>query len=232
MIVPRRSGDRGQADHGWLNSQHTFSFADYHDARHMGFRTLRVINEDRVKPGMGFGTHPHKDMEIISWVLSGALAHRDSLGTGSVIQPGDLQRMSAGEGVLHSEFNASSNEDVHFLQIWILPEAKGLPASYEQKRFEPAEREGRLRLLGSRDGREGSVTVHQDVALYAALLQPGSEVAHALAPGRHAWVQVARGAVALNGALLRTGDGAAVADEPALTLRADQPSEVLLFDLA
>lgn len=232
MITRRPSGERGHAQHGWLDSHHTFSFSDYHDPKHMGFRALRVINEDRVAPGKGFGTHPHRDMEIISYVLDGALEHRDSMGTGSVIRPGDVQRMSAGTGVTHSEFNASRTDPVHFLQIWILPEKASLPPSYEQKSFSSEERRNRLRLVASRDGGEGAVTVHQDVALYAAVLDPSASVTHRLAPGRHAWVQVARGAVDVAGQRLAAGDGAAISDEAEITLQAGEPSEVLVFDLA
>ncbi len=232
MITLRRSNERGHAQHGWLDSHHTFSFADYYDPRHMGFRTLRVINEDRVKGGMGFGTHPHKDMEILSWVLEGALEHKDSLGTGSVVRPGEIQRMSAGTGVLHSEYNGSKTDLLHFLQIWIIPEARGLAPGYEQKGFTEAERQGRLRLIASPDGGDGSVTVHQDLSLYDGLLSPGEEVTHSLAAGRHAWVQVARGAVSLNGERMLAGDGAALSNELQLFLRAEQASEVLVFDLA
>ena len=232
MIRVRRADERGKAEHGWLSSRHTFSFGDYYDPSHMGFRQLRVINEDRVQPGKGFPTHAHSDMEIVTWVLDGALEHEDSLGNGSVIRPGDIQRMSAGTGVTHSEFNSSRAELVHFLQIWILPEARGLPPGYEQQAFPDAERRARLRLIGSRDGRERSVTIHQDVGLYATLLAAGEEVAHVLRPGRHAWVQVARGTVALNGLALEDGDGAAVSDEARLELLARTPAELLLFDLA
>jgi len=232
MITLRRSGDRGHAQHGWLDSRHTFSFADYHDPAHMGFRALRVVNEDRVQPGQGFATHRHRDMEIVTYVLDGALAHKDSLGTGSVIRPGEVQRMSAGTGIAHSEFNHSASDLVHFLQIWILPEREGLPPSYEQREFPAAERTGALRLVASRDGRDGSVTVHQDVAILATLLPAGAEATHALAPGRHAWVQVARGAVDLNGMALAAGDGAAASSEPALRLRATTDAEALVFDLA
>jgi redox-sensitive bicupin YhaK (pirin superfamily) len=232
MITLRPSRERGHAAHGWLDSRHTFSFADYHDPRHMGFRTLRVINEDRVQPARGFGTHPHRDMEIISYVIEGALAHRDSMGTGSVIRPGEVQRMSAGTGVTHSEMNPSAGEPVHFLQIWILPERAGLRPSYEQKAFPAEERQDRLLLVAARDGREGAVTVHQDVALYAGLLGEGARVGHALAAGRHAWVQVVRGAIALNGQALAEGDGAAVSDEAQFDLVARAPAEVLVFDLA
>jgi redox-sensitive bicupin YhaK (pirin superfamily) len=232
MITVRKAQERGHARHGWLESFHTFSFADYHDPAHMGFRDLRVINEDRVQPGRGFGTHSHRDMEIVSYVLSGALAHEDSLGTGSVIRPGDVQRMSAGTGVSHSELNPSPTEPVHFLQIWILPERDGLAPSYEQRHFPAAERAGRLRLVASRDGRDGSLRVHQDVAVHAALLGPGHAVAHALRPGRHAWLQVARGRCTLNGVALEVGDGAAVSDETSLRLERADDAEVLLFDLA
>jgi hypothetical protein len=232
MITIRPAEERGRADFGWLDSRHTFSFGDYRDPSHMGFRALRVINEDRVKPAQGFGTHSHRDMEILSYVLEGELAHADSMGTGSVIRPGDVQRMSAGTGVLHSEKNPSPTEPVHFLQIWLLPERRGLEPGYEQKRFEPAEKSGRLRLVASRDGRDGAITVHQDVDLYAGLLGPGEEARLVLRPGRHAWVQVARGEITANGQRLRAGDGAAVSDEPALDLAASTDSEVLVFDLA
>jgi hypothetical protein len=232
MIRVRRADERGKAEHGWLSSRHTFSFGEYYDPSHMGFRQLRVINEDRVQPGKGFPTHAHSDMEIVTWVLDGALEHEDSLGNGSVIRPGDIQRMSAGTGVTHSEFNSSRAELVHFLQIWVLPEARGLPPGYEQQAFPDTERRARLRLIGSRDGRERSVTIHQDVGLYATLLAAGEEVAHVLRPGRHAWVQVARGTVALNGHALEDGDGAAVSDEARLELLARTPAELLLFDLA
>ena len=232
MLTIRRSHERGHANHGWLDSHHTFSFADYHDPRYMGFRTLRVINEDRVAAGKGFGTHPHRDMEIISYVLDGALEHRDSMGTGSVIRPGDVQRMSAGTGVTHSEFNHSKTEGVHFLQIWILPEARGSAPGYEQKRFEPAERQGKLRLIAARDGRDGAVTVHQDVSLYAALLAPGDTVRHAFAPGRQGWLQIARGAVKIGDATLQAGDGAAIQQTEQVEITATAATELLLFDLA
>ena len=232
MITRRLAQDRGHAHHGWLESYHTFSFADYYEPRYLGFRTLRVINEDRVQPSEGFGTHPHRDMEIISSVLEGALEHKDSLGTGSVITPGEVQRMSAGTGVTHSEFNHSSSELVYFLQIWILPERTGLPPSYEQRMFPTEEKQGQLRLVASHDGREGSVTIHQVVDLYASLLAPGEAVTHRLSPSRHAWVQVARGTVRLKDATLSAGDGAAVSGETLLTLTAQDRAEVLLFDLA
>src|SRR5882724_1405845 len=204
MIVTRPAAERGHFDHGWLDTSHTFSFASYHDPRQMGFRALRVINEDRVKPGEGFGTHAHRDMEILTWVLEGALGHKDSMGNGSIIRPGDLQRMSAGTGVTHSEFNPSQAEPVHFLQIWILPERAGLPPSYEQRAFPTEEKRGKLRLVASRDGREGSVTIHQAVDLYTSLLAPGEVVTHLCTPGRYAWVQVARGSLMLNDTALST----------------------------
>jgi redox-sensitive bicupin YhaK (pirin superfamily) len=230
----RRARERGHADHGWLDSWHTFSFADYHDPRHMGFRALRVINEDRVAPGGGFPRHPHRDMEIVSYVLEGALEHKDSLGTGSVIRPGDVQRMSAGTGVLHSEYNASKTEPVHFLQIWILPDRAGHAPGYEQKTFSDADKRGRLRLVASPDGADGSVTIHQDARIHATVLARGAGVEHALAPGRHAWVHVARGAAEVNGTPLAAGDAAALTNESALRLRGagDGDAELLVFDLA
>ena len=231
MIQIRRAAERGQTQLPWLDSRHTFSFGDYHDPEHMGFRALRVINDDRVAPGQGFGTHPHRDMEIITYVLDGALEHRDSLGNGSVIRPGEVQRMSAGTGIRHSEVNASQQQPVHFLQIWILPEVAGLPPSYEQRALPPAAHGG-LALAASPDGRDVSVTVHQDVTLYAAQLAARQSATHRLAAGRHAWMQVARGSVTLNGQTLADGDGAAVSDEPQLVLAADGPAEILLFDLA
>lgn len=231
MIEVRKAEARGHADHGWLDTRHTFSFADYYDPNFMGFGPLRVINEDRVAPGQGFGAHGHRDMEIISYVLEGALEHRDSLGNGSVIRPGDVQRMSAGTGVRHSEFNASETELVHFLQIWILPERPGGEPGYEQKSFPEDERRGRLRLIGSRDGREGSVTIQQDVDLYSSLLWEGQVIEHRPAAGRKVWIQVARGSVAVNGERLEAGDGAAITDEPAIELRGSGDSELLLFDM-
>jgi redox-sensitive bicupin YhaK (pirin superfamily) len=232
MITVRHAEERGRSAIDWLDSRHTFSFADYHDPKHMGFRALRVLNDDRVSASSGFGSHSHRDMEIISYVLSGELGHKDSMGTGSTIVPGDVQRMSAGTGVTHSEWNHSKSEAVHFLQIWIVPEKKGAPPGYEQKRFAPEELANTLKLVASRDGRDGSVTVHQDVALYATKLSPGGSVTHALAKDRHAWVQVARGGVELNGTRLGEGDGAALHDEALLTLRATSDAEVLVFDLA
>jgi redox-sensitive bicupin YhaK (pirin superfamily) len=232
MITIRPSAERGGGNHGWLNTKHTFSFSDYWDPKWMGFRSLRVINEDRVAPNTGFPTHPHRDMEIITYVLEGKLEHKDSLGTGSVILPGDGQRMTAGSGIRHSEFNPSMTEPVHFLQIWILPENAALPPSYEQKRFSEAEKEGKLRLIASPDAGNGSVKINQDAKLYVALLKPGEEVSHEFAPGRYGWLQVARGAVELNGKRLNQGDGAAISDEKKLTIRGVENSEVLLFDLA
>ena len=231
MIAIRRANERGHAQHGWLESFHTFSFAGYRDPRHMGFRDLRVINEDRVQPGRGFGTHSHRDMEIVSVVLAGALEHADSLGNGSTIRPGEVQLMRAGTGVTHSEHNASQRELVHFLQIWILPEREGLAPAYAQRAFPESERAGRLRLVLSPDGRDGSLPIAQDVTLHSALLRDGESVVHALSPGRHAWVQVARGALELNGLALAAGDGAALSDEPRLELRGLGLGELLLFDL-
>jgi quercetin 2,3-dioxygenase len=231
-LALRKSEDRGRANFGWLDSRHSFSFGQYHDDAHMGFGPLRVINDDRVAPGGGFSPHGHSDMEIISYVLDGGLAHKDSLGTGSVIQPGDVQRMSAGTGIRHSEFNASDSDPVHFLQIWIIPERRGLAPSYEQKTFDASEKTGKLRLVGSRDGREGSVTIHRDVDFYATLLGPSHTVTHELKAGRGAWVQVARGAVRLNGTTLSAGDGAAVEAAGTLTLDGANDAEVLIFDMA
>ena len=232
MLKLRRAEERGRANFGWLDSRHTFSFGHYHDPDHMGFGPLRVINDDRVAGGEGFPAHPHADMEIVSYVLDGALEHKDSLGTGSVIRPGDVQRMSAGSGIRHSEFNGSKTEPVHFLQIWIIPEKKGLQPGYEQKTFATADNRGKLRLVGSRDGRDGSVTIHQDVDLYATVLGETDAVTHTLKPGRKAWVQVARGSARLNGEDLREGDGVAVEESGALALAgAAKDAEILLFDL-
>ena len=231
MFALRRAEDRGHADHGWLNTYHTFSFGDYYDPKRMGFSNLRVINDDTVTPSGGFGTHGHRDMEIISYVLDGALKHEDSMGNGSVIRPGDVQRMSAGTGVMHSEFNASDSEPVHFLQIWVLPEKEGLKPSYEQKTFANEEKQGRLRLVGSRDGRHGSVTIHQDVDLYATVLSEGDHVSHVLADGRKGWVQVAQGSVVLNDQQLNHGDGVAIEGPATLTLTGTTDAEVLLFDM-
>ena len=232
MIQVRKSNERGHADHGWLDSHHTFSFADYYDPAAMGFRALRVINEDRVAPAQGFGTHGHRDMEILSYVLDGGLAHKDSSGGGGVIRPGDVQRMSAGTGVMHSEFNASRTDPVHFLQIWLVPDRRGIAPGYEQKTFPPEQRQGQLRLIASPDAADGSLKIHQDARVYTTLLGKGDSVTHALAPGRHARVQVARGKIRLGDVTLSAGDGAAISEESSLRLTADEPSEVLLFDLA
>jgi redox-sensitive bicupin YhaK (pirin superfamily) len=232
MLELRRAGERGYADHGWLRSFHTFSFADYYDPRHMGFGALRVINEDRIQAGTGFGTHGHRDMEIVSYVLDGALAHEDSMGNGSSIVPGDVQRMSAGRGVMHSEYNHAPDGVTHFLQIWIEPNVRGIDPSYEQKHFAPADKRGRLRLVASPDGRDGSVTIHQDAALYAALLDGAERATHALAPGRRAYVHVARGRLSVNGQALEAGDALKLSAEPQVVLERGVDAEVLLFDLA
>jgi quercetin 2,3-dioxygenase len=231
MISIRRSNERGHFDHGWLKTYHTFSFDQYYDPRYMGFRNLRVINEDFVAPGRGFPKHGHRDMEIITYILEGALKHEDSMGNGSVIRPGDVQRMSAGTGVRHSEQNASQAERVHLLQIWILPHTVDLEPSYEQKAFSADERRGQLRLIASEDGRDGSVKVHQDVSLFASILDAQQEVAREMDPLRHAWVQIARGAITLNGEKAQQGDGVVITGESQLNVRADEPAEILLFDL-
>ena len=231
MILVRRAGERGGGDHGWLRTRHTFSFADYFDPRWMNFRALRVLNEDIVEPGHGFPRHSHRDAEIVSLVLEGSLEHKDSMGNGSVIRPGDVQRMSAGTGVSHSEYNPSKTERVHFLQIWFLPDRRGYPPSYEQREFSAEQRRDRLALLASNDGREGSVTIHQDVDLYMGALAPGAELAHELRSGRHAWVQVTRGRLRVLGEELNTGDGAAISEEAKVALSAPEATEVVLFDL-
>ena len=232
MIDIRHAEERGAANFGGLDSRHTFSFGDYYDAKQMGFGPLRVINEDLVSPGQGFGTHGHKDMEIISYVLEGALEHKDSIGTGSVIRPGDVQVMSAGTGISHSEFNHSKTEPVHFLQIWVVPDREGIAPRYEQKTFPDVDKRRKLRLVGSSDGREGSVVVHQDVSLFAALLNSGEQVTYALQSGRKGWLQIVRGSVTMNGRDLDAGDGAAVTGEPALAVTAKvDATEILLFDL-
>ena len=232
MIRVRPAGERGRTRTNWLDSRHTFSFNRYYDPRHTGFRKLLVINEDRVAPGQGFGAHSHSDMEIFSYVVEGALEHRDSAGGSGVIRPNELQRMSAGTGVSHSEFNASETEPVHFLQIWILPEREGLKPGYEQRAFPERERRGRLRLIASREGSDGSLTIHQDVKVYDALLARGDEVTHQLARERHAWLQVIKGTVNVNGTTLRAGDGAAASEEASLTISASEDAEIMLFDLA
>ncbi len=231
MLQIRKAAERGHADHGWLNTWHTFSFADYHDPRHMGFGALRVINEDRVQPGEGFGTHPHQDMEIISYVINGALEHKDSMGNGTVIRPGDVQRMSAGTGITHSEFNPSCEAPVHFLQIWILPDTKGLEPGYEQKFFSNEEKRGRLRLVASKDGRDGSLTIHQDAALYDSILEEGMEMHYPVPAGHHLWLQVVCGAVNVNGVSLGQSDGATISDEALLKIIAEKDSKFLLFNL-
>jgi quercetin 2,3-dioxygenase len=231
MITVRKSKERGASNFGWLDSKHTFSFGHYYDPKNMGFGALRVINEDVVTGGAGFGTHPHDNMEIISYVLEGGLAHKDSIGTGSVIRPGDVQRMSAGTGIAHSEFNASKEDPVHFLQIWVLPEERGLKPSYEQKSFPAENRKGKLQLVGARDGRDGAVTIHQDLDLFVANLDKGDAVSHALRPRRKAWVQVTRGEVSVNGTVVGQGDGAALTDEAEVRIAANDNAEVLVFDL-
>jgi redox-sensitive bicupin YhaK (pirin superfamily) len=228
----RRSQDRGHANHGWLDSFHSFSFADYYDPAHMGFGALRVINEDRVQAGMGFGTHGHRDMEIVSYVLSGALEHKDSMGNGSIIEPGNVQRMSAGTGVRHSEYNPSSANATHFLQIWIQPDAVGIAPGYEEKTFTEADKRGRLRLIASPDGREGSVTIHQDALLFAGLFDGAEAATHPIVPGRRAYVHVALGEVTVNGQPLGAGDALKLTGEPSLRIEAGRDAEVLVFDLA
>ncbi len=231
MIRVRRAADRGHANHGWLDTFHTFSFADYSDAKHHHFRSLRVINEDRVAPGQGFGMHGHRDMEIVTYVLDGALQHKDSLGNGSILRPGEFQRMSAGSGIRHSEFNPSPTEPVHLYQIWLFPNEHGVKPSYEQKAFAEEERLGRFRIVASPDGADGSLQIQQDARVFLSTLPAGQSVTHELSAGRHAWLQVLRGRVSLNGTLLDTSDGAAVSEEHLLTVQADQPAEVMLFDM-
>ncbi|MFL6658515.1 MAG: pirin family protein [Massilia sp.] len=231
MLQIRKSEDRGNANHGWLQSKHTFSFGDYHDPHHVGFGPLLVINEDRVAPGQGFGTHGHRDMEIISYVLEGALEHKDSIGTGSVLHYGDVQRMSAGSGVRHSEFNGSKTAPVHFLQIWIQPNVGGIAPSYEEKHFTPESKQGQLRLIASGDGRDGSVLIHQDAAIFASLLNGSDQLSHTLAAGRIAYVHVIRGQVTVNGNALKGGDALKITGEPSVTLEQAEAAEVLVFDL-
>jgi redox-sensitive bicupin YhaK (pirin superfamily) len=232
MMQLRKATERGHANHGWLDSHHTFSFADYHDPAHMGFRALRVINEDRVTGGQGFGKHSHRDMEIISYVLEGGLEHKDSMGTGAVIRPGDVQRMSAGTGVTHSEYNASKRDPVHFLQIWLMPDQRGIQPSYEQKTFSAEDKAGRLRLVASPDGREGSVTIHTDAALYAGIFDAGQRAEHALAPGRHAWVHVVRGSAKINDTVVSAGDAVGLSGERTVRIEGIDAAELLVFDLA
>jgi quercetin 2,3-dioxygenase len=232
MITIRPASERGRGEYGWLDTRHTFSFNEYHDGRHMSFRALRVMNEDWIAPGKGFGTHGHRDMEIVTYVLDGALAHKDSLGNGSVLRPGEFQRMTAGTGIEHSEFNPSDSEPVHLYQIWLFPERRGLVPSYDQRAFPLAERQGKLRLVASPDGRDGSLSINQDAEVYLTTLDAGDQVTHSLPAGRHAWIQVLRGGVRLNDVDLAVSDGAAVSEESVLSVRASQPSEVMLFDLA
>ncbi|MGZ6988588.1 MAG: pirin family protein [Thermoanaerobaculia bacterium] len=233
MITIRPARERGHANHGWLDTWHSFSFADYHDEAHMGFRALRVLNDDTVQPGMGFGTHGHRDMEIVSYVLDGALAHKDSMGNGSAIVPGDVQYMSAGTGVRHSEFNASATEPVHFVQIWIVPDRAGYAPRYGQIRVEKVEKTGRPRLVASPDGADGSLAIRQDARLYASVLEPGTETTFALPRARHLWVQSLRGSVEVNGHALEAGDGLAASDETSFTFKAPKgEAELLIFDLA
>ena len=232
MMKIRKANERGHAEHGWLDSYHTFSFADYYDPAHMGFRALRVINEDRVTAGQGFGKHSHRDMEIISYVLEGALEHKDSMGTGAVIRPGDVQRMSAGTGVTHSEFNASKTEGVHFLQIWLMPDRRNIAPSYEQKTFSRADKAGRLRLVASPDGRDGSVTIHTDATLWAGVFEAGTTAEKVIAPGRHAWAHVVRGKLRINGNELAAGDALAMSGEPLIRIEGLDAAELLVFDLA
>lgn len=232
MLQIRKATERGHFKHGWLDTYHTFSFGAYRDPNHMGFRALRVMNEDVVAPGQGFGTHPHRDMEIVTYVLSGALEHKDSMGNGEVLRPGEFQRMSAGTGITHSEFNPSTAEPVHLYQIWLFPERNGIEPGYEQKRFAPEERSNRLRLVASHDAAEGSLLIHQDARIYLATVEKGQELQHTLVEGRHAWLQVLQGSINLNGTPLNTSDGVAISNETALSLKADRSAEVMLFDLA
>lgn len=232
MITLRKAAARGHADHGWLDSRHTFSFGEYHDPQHMGFRTLRVMNEDRVEPGKGFGTHPHRDMEILSYVLSGELEHRDSMGNGEVLRPGEFQRMTAGTGITHSEFNPSPDHPTHFYQVWITPNQQGLDPEYEQRSFDPDRRQNRLQMVASPDGEQESLRIHHDTRVYLSDLDAGASTKHDLAPGRHAWLQVLRGAVRLHDAALVAGDGAAVSEESELRIEGVEAAEVMLFDLA
>ena len=232
MMQMRKSQDRGHAEHGWLNTYHTFSFADYYDPQHLGFASLRVINEDWVKPGTGFGMHPHRDMEIVTYVLEGALEHRDSMGNGSILRPGEFQRMSAGTGIRHSEFNPSAAESVHLYQIWLMPKANGIAPSYEQKFFGDDEKLGKLRLVASPDGADGSLTIHQDAKVYLSTLNIGDAVRHDLPNRRHAWLQVLRGQVAVNGEPAQAGDGVAISKEPRLDIVGKDQAEIMLFDMA
>ncbi|MFB3106694.1 MAG: pirin family protein [Pseudomonadales bacterium] len=232
MIQVRNAADRGHANHGWLDTYHTFSFGDYHDREHMGYRSLRVMNEDRLEPGKGFGTHPHRDMEIVTYVLEGALEHKDSMGNGEVLRPGEFQRMSAGTGITHSEFNPSEVEPVHLYQIWLFPERKGIEPSYEQKQFPDEERHNRLRLVASQDTADGSLLIQQEARIFLSQIDDGVQISHNLPEGRHAWLQVLRGSVLLNDNDLQTSDGAAVSEESLITIQATSDAEIMLFDLA
>ncbi len=231
MIRIRKAEDRGHANHGWLDTHHTFSFASYRDPEQMGFRSLRVMNEDFVQPGQGFGTHPHHDMEIVTYVLEGALEHKDSMGNGEVLHPGEFQRMSAGTGITHSEFNPSDSEPVHLYQIWLFPQRKGIEPSYEQKRFSDEERRNRLRLVASPDGESGSLTIHQDARIFLSNLDEGQQLVHPIRPGRHAWLQLLRGQATVNGQAMNTSDGVAISEERELEIVARKPAEIMLFDL-
>ncbi len=232
MIRIRKSEDRGFADHGWLKARHTFSFAGYHDPKHQGFRALRVMNEDRVQPGKGFGTHPHHDMEIVTYVLEGAIEHKDSMGNGSVLRPGEFQRMTAGTGITHSEFNPSDSEELHLYQIWLFPREKGLSPSYEQKRFDEREMTGKLRLVASPAAEQGSLAIEQDARIYLSRFAEPQSITHELSEGRHGWLQVLRGSVTVNDTEMQTGDGAAISDESRLTITGNSGAEIMLFDLA
>lgn len=231
MITKRLAQERGGSNHGWLDTRHTFSFSDYYDPENMQFSVLRVINEDRVQPGKGFGTHSHRDMEIISYVLEGQLEHKDSLGHGAILRPGEFQRITSGTGIQHSEFNPSSTEGVHFYQVWLLPDRQGHKPGYEQKPFPESGRQGKLQLVASPDGREGSLSIHQDAQIFLSSLKAGEQIKHSLRPGRHAWLQVLRGSVQLNGTTYAVGDGATISDEAELILQGTQAGEVMLFDL-
>lgn len=231
MMIVRKAGERGHIDHGWLDTYHTFSFGSYRDREHMGFRSLRVMNEDFVQPAQGFGTHPHRDMEIVTYILEGALEHKDSMGNGEVLRPGEFQRMSAGTGITHSEFNPSNQESVHLYQIWLRPAQNGIKPSYEQKKFPEHERQNQLRLVASPNAADGSLLIHQDARIYLSSLDAETQVIHRLLSNRHAWLQVLRGSVALNGQALNVGDGVAVSDEVALQIQAVTQAEILLFDL-
>ncbi len=232
MMQVRKAAERGHANHGWLDTYHTFSFGSYHDPAHMRFRALRVMNEDWVEPGQGFGTHPHRDMEIVTYVLEGALEHRDSMGNGEVLRPGEFQRMSAGTGITHSEFNPSDSERVHLYQIWLLPERKGIEPSYEQKQFPAEQRHNRMQLVASRDAADGSLLIHQDARIYLATIDDGHTITHDLPPGRYAWLQVLRGAVSLGGHELEAGDGVAIENTEQLRIESTRDAEIMLFDLA